>query len=192
MQELTPEERQAILNWHPNALPTEDNRCILKLIKYMTDIEIYMVCYRAWSEPFTKGLWLIEREHDIIFVRKPKDEIAYHINTNTGNVHAYFDGRLTPETNNINVTLFYMKHNIAFPVFFEKGHWANGKMPFELGVAIPDKQHLMDALNILYNKDQSQIDQWFFDKKLYNIDLTDIKVFEKELTQINNSIMDKR
>ncbi len=189
---LTPEEHALIFNYYPFAEITKDNKRTLKVIKYITDFEVYMLCYRAWSEPFTKGLWLIERENEIIYVRKRNNEVAYHINTATGNVYVYYNGRLTPEANNLNVMQFYIKYSYAFPVFIEKGHWANGKTPFALGVAIPDKQHLKDALNIIYDKDQSQIDQWFFDKRLYNIDLTDINVFEKELTQINKSIMGNR
>lgn len=191
--ELTPEEIDIIHKRYPTAPLTPDGKLKLRLVKFMPRNAVSLLCY--WVDPsqfhrYKPSAWALKYGMEAIEYRC--DLFAYHIHYDTCNVHLYFDGRLTTESNNANAIQFYMKYNYAFPVYFDKGHPANGKTPFELGIAIPDEKHIWFALNILYDRDQSKVDEWFFDKKLLNIDLTNINIFDQELTRINNSIADKR
>lgn len=191
--ELTRDEIFFIHKRYRKAPLTPDGKLILKVVKFMPRNAISLLCYWVDPSPFHRlkpSNWVLENGYDAIRFRGGL--WSYHIHTDTCNVYLFLDGRLSTEGNGANAIQYYMKYNYAFPVYFDKGHPANGKTPFELGIAIPDEQHLKDALNILYNKDQSKVDEWFFDKKLLNINLTDINIFEQELTKINNSITAKR
>jgi hypothetical protein len=104
----------------------------------------------------------------------------------------HIDGRLSNIGKYGNVIQHYFKDSWAIPVFFDKGNENNRKTLFELGVAVPDMSHIMEALNILYSKDNDQIVDWLFDKQLHKVDLTNIDIYEQELTKINNAIANKR
>lgn len=187
--ELTPEEIAWVHSMY-YACPTDpEGKLILNQIQHMPNEGIYTLCYWVDSAPFVRskvGKWSLERSQEKIVVRS--DIYSYHIIIDTGNVHVYIDGRLTTTSNNGNAIQFHMKHYNAFPVFFEEGHWANGRNAFQLGMAVPNMQPIHDALGRLFDKDKALAQQWLFDKKLDNIDFNDVQVYNNELTEINKQL----
>lgn len=190
--ELKPEDKQQIFHWYHTAT-TVNGKLVLKIVKYMNLTQIAMACSILDSTPFAQTTgkdWTLEREYAKICLRC--GIYAYHIEHDTCNVNLYLDGRLSNIGTYGNMVQYFLKEGWAIPMFFEKGNENNGKTPFELGVAVPDMVHIMDALNIMYNKDQSLIEEWLFDKHCHDIDLTNIDVYEQELIKINNQLTAKR
>lgn len=188
---LTDDERDYIVEfYYPR--PVLDGKLSLKQVKHMTDGEIYMLCYWVEREPFARhkqSECTIEREFDTIVFKAGIH--AYHIDINTCNVSVYLDGRKSTEGNNGNAFQYYRKYKYAFPLMLEKGHWANRKTQLQLGLAIPDLQPINDALNQLYDNDKNLIEQWFSDKKYWDIDLENIDVFETQLAEIKQQLLVK-
>lgn len=197
-QRLSPEEQKRLHKKISSMYPEcewKDNKAVLKIIKYMNNADIYMLCYWYDSVPFQGTIpndWKIEREGLEIKVFNKTKGHSYIIDTHNGDVNILRGGMRSHLGTAVYATQFLMEYYYAFPLFYGPGHWGNGKTPFQLGLAIPDPQPLYDALNILYDKDESFVTQWFFDKKLHKVDLTDINIFEQELTTINKQINDKR
>jgi hypothetical protein len=174
-------------------LPDKDGMITLTPVKYMTKNDAGMLCFAADPSPFQmlkSRDWNIEYKVDRIELRG--SIFAYHIMLDTCNVHLYQSGRLTTMANNGNVFQYYHENNYAYPIYFNKGHWANGKTPFELGIAVPDKQPLRDALMRLHDNNITLVQDYFFDKELLNIDLTKLSTYEQELTEIKKQLADKR
>ncbi len=192
MAQLTSTEQKRIFNWYSDAY-IENSKLVLKIVKYMSMNEVAMVCSVLESVPFNRTTgdnWTLERDYDTNILRcKP---YAFHIDHNSCNVSLHLDGRLSNIGNNGYVTQYYFENNYAIPMLIAKGHECNGKTPFKLGIAIPNLIHIKDALNVLYDKDKSKIEDWFFDKRCHDIDLTNIDIYEEELTKINNAIANKR
>lgn len=190
--ELKPEEHLQIFHYYHNATAV-NGKLVLKIVKHMNLKQLAMACSILDSTPFARTTgdnWTLDRGHDTLGLRcKP---YAYHLDYDTCNINLYLDGRLSNIGTYGNVVQHFFKEGWAIPMFFDKGNENNGKTPFELGVAIPNLIHIKEALNILYDKDRSQIEEWFFDKTCLKIDLTNIDVYEQELTKINNAIAAKR
>lgn len=192
---LTPEEKAWIYSLYPDCPLYGDqlsHKLVLNQLKHMPDKDVYMLCSWVDSLPFARikqEKWQIERGYDTIELRA--DIHSYHIIVDTGNVHLYLDGRLTTEGNCGYAIQFYMKHFYAFPLFFEKGHWANGKNALQLGVAVPDMAPILTALRQLFDKDEDLVKEYLFDKKLHNIDYNNLEVFDRELTEIKIKLAHK-
>lgn len=192
---LTPEERAWVMNLYSGCAISGDRlsfRLILNQIQHMPDADVFMLCYWVDSTPFVRvkqDKWRIERGYDTIEVRG--DIYAYHIVINTGNVHVYVDGRLIATAHNGYAVQFHMKHYYAFPIFFEKGHWANGKNAFQLGLAVPNMQPIYDTLLRLFDQDEEAAEGWLFDKRLHGVDLNSWEVYNNELIEINKQLAHK-
>lgn len=194
-KQLTPEEKDFIRNLWCWARLEDNNYLILKHIKYMPDSDVYMLCNWYDDEPFhdTKPKdWRIERDGVEIRVFCQRKGMGYIIDIYNGDVNLQRNGMRAHLGTAAYAFQFYRAYNYAFPVMLERGHWANRKMPYQLGIAVPDWQPLHDALDKLFDQDDALAKQWLFDKKLHNIDLNNWDIFDEELTKINKMITSKR
>lgn len=189
INQLTPEEIAYIYGLYPGN-PVQGDILVLKQIKYMPDKDLFMLCRHVDSLPFGRikqEKWRIERGFDTIVVKA--DLHSYHIDVNNGNVHLYLDGRLSTEGTFVYALQFYMQNYYAFPLLFAKGHWARGKNALQLGVAAPDMAPIHEALDILFEKDASLVQQYLSERKQYfKVDYNNIDVFEQELADIKAQI----
>jgi hypothetical protein len=170
-------------------------KLVLKQLKYMVDADIYMLCYWYDSVPFQGTLpneWKIEKDGYMRKVFHKKKGHTYIFDTLSGDVNIQREGMRSHLGTATYAVQFHMKHHYALPIFFGPGHWANGKTPFQLGIAVPDRQPIRDALMNLYDNNITLVDDYFFDRRLHNIDLTNLEVFETELIEINKQINGKR
>lgn len=168
-------------------------KLLLKDIKHISTADLLMLCYWVSSEPFVtskKAEFNVEYRDQTIVVRC--GIYAYHVYTDSGNVHFYIDSRVATIGNNANAFLFYMKYYYAFPMFFEKGHWANHKTPLQLGIAVPDITTLTSALMELHNNNLPLVQEYYFDRKLYKVNLYDPEIFDSELSAIKRQLLGKR
>lgn len=187
--ELTPEEIAWVYSMYYGCPIGSEGKLILNQMQHMSDKNICLLCYWVDSMPFARvkpDKWCLERGYDTIGVRG--DIYAYHIDIDTGNVHVYLDGRLTTTANNGYAMQFHVKHYNAFALFFDKGHWANGMNAFQLGLAVPNRKPLEEALLKLYDNDTSLVNQYFADKLYYGIDLNNVDFYNSELTEINKQL----
>lgn len=187
--QLTPDEVLELTSKYANCPKAPTGKLILKQVKHMTENELFLLCYWVNPEPFARyknAEWVVEREFDIIKVKA--GQFAFHVLLDTCNVHLYLDRRLTPNSNNGNTVLFYFKRNYAFPLFIDRGHWANGKTLFQLGLAVPDPAPLKQALLVAYDNDKQRVQDWFIDKQLHEVDLTNYEIFEQELFEAKRMV----
>lgn len=194
-QKLTPEEREYIRNLWTWAPLHNNNHLILKHIKYMPDSDVYMLCNWYDDGPFEGTMpkdWRIERDNVEVKVFCQRKGLGYIIDIHNGDVNLQRNGMRSHLGTAAYAFQFYRAYNYAFPIYLERGHWANRKMPFELGIAVPDRQSLYDALKVLFDHDDALTKQWFFDKELAGVDLNDWNVFDEELTKVNKLLTGKR
>lgn len=191
INQLTPEEISrvyAFYNWPPGV------KLELHQVKLMPDKDVFDLCSEYCREPF-KGTrpeqWTILREDGEIKVTHKDKLDAYIIDIADGSVNMLKNGMRSHLGDQPYVLQFHMKRRYAFPLYFERGHWANGKNALQLGIAIPDRSPLIQALKKLHDNDETLINDYFSDKLFCGIELTQLEYFDKELTEIKKQIAHK-
>lgn len=118
---------------------------------------------------------------------------VYTLDLESGNAGCYKAGRPMVATNNqALLTQWYYEKTFAVPVYFEQGHWANGKTPFELGIAQPSRGLLFELLEKRFNGDKEDISQWFFDHKLIETNLFDLPTLDNIIDELKNEVNQKK
>lgn len=182
---LTSAEREMIIAMYPNfnahIIHGSNSKITLKAIAHLTDVELLNACKAydplVFALAYRSNITIKEVENR----KKIKiGDTGYSclVDLSSGAISSYNKGtHLWPyDGGAIHLTQWYLRNSVAIPLYFESGHWANGKTAIELGVAVPDKYRLDEILKLVYNKDQEVIDEWYFDKKCYGIDLNDLSV----------------
>lgn len=163
------------------------DKLYLKPMIYISDKDIYSVCYAYDNIPFANTKpndWLIEREYGMAKISHKDTQFYYKLDLYNGNVNLFNMGKPITIGVQVNVIQVYYLKCYAFPRYFHPKHPANGKTPFDLGIAIPDPDILNDLLNHKYNKDKTEIQHWYFDKKLNNINLEDLETYTKVINDL--------
>ncbi len=192
---LTPDEMAWVMGLYPGCPIVGDQlsyKLELNQLEHMPNMDVYMLCYWYDDIPFQGSRledWHIKRDSTDIKVFNKTKGLSYIIDIHTGDVTLSRGGMRSHLGTAAFAFQWQMKNFYAFPLFFEKGHWANGKNPFQLGIAVPNMQPIHDALDALFDNDEAMAKQWLFEKKMLNgIDLHDINTFNKELTEIKKQI----
>lgn len=110
---------------------------------------------------------------------------SYTFSYETGNVGIYKSGiALFYSCNPAALIQFYLQNKVAIPLYFEEGHWANGKTAIDLGIAKPDHAYLKELLKEKFDGDVQAIDEWFFDQKLHGNDLDNLEVLDNFINEL--------
>lgn len=160
---------------------------VLKQLQFMSTEELYKVCsaYDSMTIGGTKAKdWVVTRDRLQADIKIPKDKYLYTVDFITGEVSNACNGRLLKTGSNGNVFEFYRENNIAYPLYNGIGHWANGKLPFEVGLAIPDRRLLNDCLMAAFFKDLQRINDWIADKELRGINLHDLATYNQTIEDL--------
>lgn len=188
---LTEEEKKRVLMYFPGCQPKLVNnqyKIELMPLRYMPKQHAHMLCYWCDNLPFygtTPDEWVIERQSDTIKVKLRRKHHSYNIDIDNGNVLIFNNTALSNLGTHVYPMQFYMLHYYAFPIFFEPTHWGNNKNPFQLGIAVPNRQPLVDLLMTIHQQDEHAVDEWFFDKELCGIDINDIDVYNKLFDELS-------
>jgi len=113
---------------------------------------------------------------------------SYVFDHETGRISLFNKGMEVSYNANPSLLIqWYRRNSVAIPVYFEEGHWGNGKTPFELGVAEPCLDLLQFELDRVYHKDKEKINLWFFDAKLLDKDLRKLHVVDELIAELKRS-----
>lgn len=189
--ELTPEEIAWVHSMYYACPKDAEGRLIMNQLKYMPDSHVYLICDWYDDTPFVgtkKSDWIIKREGFEIKVTNKAKGQGYIIDTHNGDVNILRNGMRSHLGTAGYAFQFHMKHYYAVPLLFERGHWANRKTALELGIAVPDRKPLMDALKILFENNDTLIKEHLGNKLLCGIDLNNVEVYSNELTEINKQL----
>jgi hypothetical protein len=159
----------------------------LEQLQYITTDDIYEVCSAYESLPISRteeSDWNITRGNTQIDIKLHKDHFAYHIDLYNGNVFTSENGRLLGTGCNASVVQVFLLKKYAIPIYFGVGHWGHRRLPFELGIAVPKPRLLNKVLNVIYNRDIQQINDWYADKLFLGIDLQTVKVYNDTIDQL--------
>ena len=167
--------------------PQDGDKLILTHIKHMHDEDIYMLCYWYYPGEFQgtrKEEWRIERDNVTIKVTAKKRGLEYIIDTQSGDIFVGRNGVRSHLGSSAHAIEFYCVHGYAFPHFFGKGHWGNGKNALELGIAVPDIAPLEKLLLHHFNGDKGLVQEYIFEKRLLGIKFNDYKIFDLEMESV--------
>jgi hypothetical protein len=188
--ELTADEIARLQSMYYDC-PRLGDKLILKQLQYMPDSDIYNLCDCYDSVPFVGSRpehWSIKRDGCEIKVLNKVKEMGYIIDTHNGDVNILRNGMRSHLGTAGYAFQFHLQHYYAFPLKFGRGHWANGKTPFQLGIAVPNRTPLKRALMQLYDNDETLVNDYLNDKLFRDIDLYDVNIFDAELTEINKQL----
>jgi hypothetical protein len=164
----------------------------LKPLEFITDMDVYGLCHAYDNIPFAGTMpqeWRISRQTDLIRVEHKRKLHNYSVDTYNGNVTLYREGKTSNLGRQVYVTQWLCQNYYAFPLYQIVGDpHHKGKTPFELGLAIPDRAAIIDRLNVIYGKDESNISSWFGDKQLFGVNLHDINVYRQTVTELQREV----
>lgn len=167
--------------------PTKEIKMVLTPLHHMTNRQIIEACYCFDAIGFYVG---VAKNITVVPSNVPYQkrvtiadtEFTYRIDLHSGAIGVFKGGALQWSCDSQGaLTQWYFNNNIAIPLYFESGHWANHKTAIDLGLAVPDRGLLHSLLEQKFNKDKSEIQQWIFDKKLTKVNLFDLKTMDQEI-----------
>lgn len=163
----------------------------LKQIKDMSDADVYWLCYWYNSSTFIgteQKDWKIKREGFEIKVYQRVEGIGFVIDTDNGDINIVRNGMRSHLGTSAYGFQWLIRNYYAIPLFFGKGHWANGKTALQLGIAVPDIAPLKSALMQLYDNDTTLVVVHCRNLKL---DIYNVDVYNEELKKVNCQLKDK-
>lgn len=207
MNQLTPTEKEAILTFYPpNNLYAEPNftsrdefplfpeKPILKLLHHLTSNEILMACRAYYSVPFsmvTHTNVTIMPIDNTTQLRVVIDDCnyTYRFDYSNGGIAVYKNGdHIWPTESQNYLTQHYRNKRIAIRHYFDQGHWANGKTAIDLGLAVPNRDSLVNILMKEYNNDKELVKNWFYEKEImYNVNLFDPKILDEKIAELKSA-----
>lgn len=166
-------------------------KLILKALHHLDDAELLDLCRTFDNTPMMlRPIVSVQQKADDPAIKRivcdcGKIVFVYHFNITNGNITLFKGGNpFTYSNNPVAATQWYYENYVAIPVFFEYGHWANDKTPFELGIAEPDRTLLYKLLFKKYDKDKEKVSDWFFNKQLEGLNLRDITLYDKVINEL--------
>lgn len=175
------------VTWEPELV-----KPVLEPVHHLTNSDILMAC-RAYDKlPFHYS-----RSSEIT-IAPIKDSTnkriivqhcpyVYQFNPQTGAISLYKNGdHIWAQESQLFLTQHYFEQRVAIPLYFGFGHWANGKTAIELGIAIPSRERLFDALNVKFNKDKAAVDLWIHEQEVYhNVNFFDLAVLDSKIAELS-------
>lgn len=163
-------------------------KLILKPVHHMTSDEIVRACrcYDNLGFMMIAGKNITLKEGHTPGIKKISIDgtpYSYRLDIDTGNIVMFKDGQTTWSRDRAgHLTQFYFHNNIAIPLYFDYGHWANGKTAIELGIAIPDRTLLNDSLNKKYDGDKTEIGNWWLENE--KLDINNLAVMDEVIKNL--------
>lgn len=162
-------------------------KLVLNQLNHISDHHIYGACYAYENIPFCATQpqeWKINREIDVIQVWHKSKKHSYVIDQCNGNVNAFIYGRKSTLGKQAAVVQYLIRRQFAMPLYIQPKHSANGKTPHQLGLATPNFAALKNVLGVIYEKDDSKIKEWFFLKRLEEVQLNKVSVYNMQLESL--------
>lgn len=175
------------VTWEPEII-----KPVLKPVHHLTNSEILMAC-RAYDKlPFhysrTSEITIAPVKDSpnkrVIIQHCP---YVYIFNPLTGAVSLYKDSRkVWAQESELFLTQHYFQERVAIPLYFGFGHWANGKTAIELGIAIPTRIRLFEALDKKYNKDKEAAALWIHEQEVYHeVNFFDLATLDSKIAEVS-------
>lgn len=169
-------------------------KLVLKQLKYMPNQDILFAAKTYDNTGFVgttgKTIQIPPKENEPI-IRQimfgPDWPFMYNVNLETGSITMFREGRAFGASDTqLLLTQFYLKNNYAIPLYFEPGHWANGKTAIDLGIAVPDRWLLFKLLHQKFASNED-IRTWIFEReKLLRKSFFDPKNLDEAINELQN------
>lgn len=193
MNQLTQEEVRIIFDYYS---ADSKDQLFLKVPHHLTNREILLACKAYDNVPLSMATHknvTFKPIENTSQIRITIDDCnySYRFDSSNGAIAVFKDGDFVwPRDTQLFLAQYYFKERIACPLFFTHGHWANGLTAIDLGIAVPSRDRLFDALKTAYNNDKDEIQKWFHEQVIYNnVNLFDLKTLDAKIAEVKDAII---